>query len=220
VRRQGLDVFQPSAGPSLSGLRGWAALGLPESGSDKEPRVTVLDALRTLALDNRARTGEIPPAELVATLPMADSTVLATVDVVRPLVDGARRSLLVIGYAIGDDMLRRSLVRRGLEGITVTVVGDRQNRAARELLKDWPRAARPLRALENIEPATPTGASLHAKVIVADETTAMLGSANFTAGGLRYNLELGVRVAGAVPAAIVRTVNRLESEGWLVPPQT
>jgi phosphatidylserine/phosphatidylglycerophosphate/cardiolipin synthase-like enzyme len=212
-----VDVFRPGVGAALADLRGWAALGLPASGVDQEPRVTVLDALRTVALGERARAGESPPADLVATLPMTDSTVLATVDVVRMLLDGARRSLLVIGYAIGDDMLRAALIRRGLDGIAVTVVGDRENRAARELLKDWPHAASPLRALENIEPATPIGARLHAKVIVADETTALVGSANFTAGGLRYNVELGVRIAGAVPGAIVRTVNRLEIEGWLVP---
>jgi len=217
VRRQGVDVFRPGVGPTLAGLRGWAALGMPEGGIDQEPRVTLLDAMRTMALGDHGRTSESVPADLVATLPGVDSTVLATVDVVRTLVDGAQRSLLVIGYAIGDDMLRAALVRRGLEGIAVTVVGDRENRAARELLKDWPPAARSLRALENVEAATLAGACLHAKVIVADEARALVGSANFTAGGLRHNIELGVRVSGAVPAAIVRTVSRLEAEGWLVP---
>lgn len=217
VRRQGVDVFQPGVGSALAGIRGWAALGLPEGGIDQEPRVTLLDALRMMALGYRTPATEGVPTELVATLPVTDATVLATVDVVRTLVDGARRSLLVVGYAIGDEMLRAALVRRGLEGIAVTVVGDRENRAASELLKDWPPAACPLRALENVEAATLAGACLHAKVIVADEARALVGSANFTAGGLRHNIELGVRVTGAVPAAIIRTVNRLEAEGWLVP---
>jgi phosphatidylserine/phosphatidylglycerophosphate/cardiolipin synthase-like enzyme len=211
-------VFQPGVGATLPGTKGWAALGLPTTAIDREPRITVLDALRMLALGERTRAEETERAELVATVPTADATILATVDVVRALLEGARRSLLVIGYAIGDDMMRATLFRRGLDGVSVTVVGDRENGAARELLKDWPTSARPLKALENIEPASRIGACLHAKVIIADEKTGLIGSANFTAGGLRYNLELGVRVVGAVPAAIIRTVKRLELEGWLVPP--
>jgi phosphatidylserine/phosphatidylglycerophosphate/cardiolipin synthase-like enzyme len=46
----------------------------------------------------------------------------------------------------------------------------------------------------------------------------LLGSANFTAGGLRNNIELGVRVTGAVAAEIERLVDRLESVGWLKAP--
>ena len=217
ARKQGIDVFRPGIGSALPATRGWAGLGLPPSGIDDEPRVTILDAVRALALADLGRPSGDVRADLVATLPTTDASVLATVDVVRTLLEGARRSLLVIGYAIGDNMLRTILFRRGLDGIAVTVIGDRDNGGARELLKDWPAGARPLKALENVEPAIPAATCLHAKVIVADETTALVGSANFTAGGMRYNIELGVRVSGAVPVAILRTVTRLESEGRLVP---
>jgi phosphatidylserine/phosphatidylglycerophosphate/cardiolipin synthase-like enzyme len=72
--------------------------------------------------------------------------------------------------------------------------------------------------LENVEPLAENAATLmHAKAIVADRRVALVGSANFTAGGLRSNLEVGVRVTGAVAADIVRTIERLEREGWLVP---
>jgi phosphatidylserine/phosphatidylglycerophosphate/cardiolipin synthase-like enzyme len=36
----------------------------------------------------------------------------------------------------------------------------------------------------------------HAKLIIADETTAYVGSANFTRTSLRYNFELGVLISG------------------------
>ncbi|WP_436608317.1 hypothetical protein [Sorangium sp. So ce1024] len=54
---------------------------------------------------------------------------------------------------------------------------------------------------------------LHAKTPVIDARMAIVGSADFTAGGLRNNIEFGIHSTGAVVNGVVRTVERLEREG-------
>jgi len=47
------------------------------------------------------------------------------------------------------------------------------------------------------------GASLHAKILVVDRKTALVGSANFTGHGMERNLECGLLIrGGAVPGSI------------------
>jgi phosphatidylserine/phosphatidylglycerophosphate/cardiolipin synthase-like enzyme len=215
AREQALDVFKPGVAAALSALRGWASLGLP-SGTDTDPCVTVLDALRALALAERQQAPETR-AELVTTMPLEDRTILETANVVRALVEGAKEDLLVVGYDIRELAFRRMLVRRGIAGVQVRVVGDRRMGGARELLRDWSATARPLIALENVEPAATVPDKLHGKVIVADRTVALVSSANFTAGGLRNNIEFGIRVSGPPVRDILRCVDQLEKRGWLIP---
>ncbi|WP_437650312.1 phospholipase D-like domain-containing protein [Sorangium sp. So ce362] len=217
ARSRALDVFTPGVMRALPGLPGWSALGLPAEALDHTPSVTLLEALRALALRERSGVkSHDTTVELVATLPTPDRSVLSTSDVVRTLLEGAQQSILIVGFEITEPSLYRLLARRGLDQLHVTVVGDRERGSARQFRRSWPAAARPLRALENVEPAMQIPAMLHAKAIVADAHVALVGSANFTAGGLRNNIEFGVRATGPLVQAIVRTVERLEREGWLV----
>lgn len=218
LKSRGVDVFKPGVAASLPALPEWPALGLPMDGLEREPSITLLDALRAVELSHRQEAaGNRSVVELVATLPDPDRNVLATRDVVQTMLEGARTSILVAGYEFSEPSIRRLLMRRGIDQIAVTVVGDRQRGSARELLKDWPPHARPLRALENIEAATTWQASLqHAKVIVVDGETALIGSANFTVGGLRNNIELGVRLTGPLAIQIEHLISRLGRNGWLV----
>ena len=219
IKRRALDVFRPGIASILPDLPEWTVLGLPQGGVERELSITLLDALRALALSHRQETaGSKAGVELVATLPEADRTVLATQDVVYTMLESARKTILVAGFELTEPSIRRLLIRKGMDQIAVTVVGDRVRGSARELLKDWPTRARPLRALENIEAATPNQASLqHAKVITTDGESTLIGSANFTAGGLRNNIELGVRVSGALAVEIEQLIARLEKSGWLTP---
>lgn len=219
LKSRAIDVFKPGVAASLPTLPEWPALGLPMDGLEREPSITLLDALRAVELSHRQETaGNRSVVELVATLPDPDRNVLATRDVVQTMLEGARTTILVAGFEFSEPSIRRLLIRRGIDQIAVTVVGDRQRGSARELLKDWPPHARPLRALENIEAATAWQASLqHAKVIVADGETALVGSANFTVGGFRNNIEIGIRITGPVVVQLEQLFVRLERTGWLTP---
>ncbi|MFO0562405.1 MAG: phospholipase D-like domain-containing protein [Polyangiales bacterium] len=108
-------------------------------------------------------------------------------------------------------------MQRGVDGIAVTVVGDRTSGDAVELVRSWPAIAAPLVALHDTIPNRDEHRRMHGKVIVADRTQALIGSANFSVGGRHGNIELGVRIEGLIAQELCRTVEQLHTEGWLCP---
>ena len=97
----------------------------------------------------------------------------------------------------------------------MTVIGDREAAVARNLRRSWPTTATPLEALEDVEPGCDVRHRMHGKVLVADRARALVGSANFSAGGLGHNVEFGVIVEGEVAERMCRTVETLRDQGWL-----
>lgn len=217
ARDAGRSLFTPGVSDELPTLPGWASVGLPSSGLAKELTVTALEALRALALQHQERDPALAPVTLVATLPGASRAVAATRDVVRSMLRGARREVLLVGFSITDVDVRALLVRRGLEGVRVTVVGDRESGDVDALARSWPTEATPLTALWDVVPARDERRRMHGKVLVIDRHVALLGSANFSTSGLGANLEFGVRVEGAIAREVHRTVDALREEAWLVP---
>lgn len=215
ARQEGVDPFSSSAPETLPRVRGWSVLRLPERELAQTRVVTLLDALRALSLNEREMGRPQDRVQLAATLPLHAPNVLQTRDALRDLVNMARTELLVIGYAIADDHLRELLIQRARQGVTVSIVGDRESRAARDLKAAWPQDL-PLTALEHVEGSTDT-ASLHAKVLVADRSIALMGAANFTVSGMTRCIDLCVRIEGASATRMVELVEQLRGDGWLVP---
>lgn len=128
-----------------------------------------------------------------------------TLAVVADLIDEAAHELLLASYAtVPGISLRQALDAAVDRGVTVTLLLERSidnpkfqgqgdpfpGLAARRLV--WPAAARP------------TGASMHAKVLIVDRRTALVGSANLTGHALERNLECGLLIrAGNVPGLLV-----------------
>jgi phosphatidylserine/phosphatidylglycerophosphate/cardiolipin synthase-like enzyme len=195
-------------------MSGWAALQLPQ-GEDQTSFVPFAEGLRALELLHRDRPADQARATLVATLPGGQRGVPTTRDVVRTLLQGATREILVVGYSITDEEFRGQLIRKGVQGVRVTVVGDRTRAEAQALLREWPALATPLLALQGVEPEQGQSSVTHGKVVVADRREALIGSANFTLGGLRNNLELGLLVRGDAAEQVCTLVERLHGERWL-----
>lgn len=212
VQRDRVDAYSPGAAERLAGLPGWSILGLPSTDLATAREVTVLDAIRALALLAR-QTGPPSTSRAVATTPLRSGPTLNTREAVHSLLSGAVREILVVGFTITDRTLVEMLVKRARAGVAVTVVGDRKKRAARDVWRDWP-AGLPLAALEDVEPLD-DNQHLHAKAVVVDRARAVVGSANFTLSGMSRNIELGVLVEGPAAIEIVELVERLMAEGWL-----
>lgn len=216
AREAGRVLFAPGAGETLGALPGWSACGMPPAGIATDPVVTVLEALRAVELHHQEQPADLARVTLVTTLPGGPRPVAATRDVARELLRSAKRELLVIGFSLTDPDLRGLLARRAADGVRVTVVGDRASGDLPSLVQAWPTTAQPLVALWDVRPERGEHRRMHGKVIVADRRVALLGSANFSAGGLGANIEFGVRVEGAVGMEVHRVVEALYSEGWLV----
>jgi len=216
ARAAGRELFTPGVGETLASLPGWGGCGMPSSGVTSDPAVTALEALRAVELHHLEQPADLARVALVATLPGGPRPVAATRDVVREILRGARRELLVLGFSITDTEFCALLTKRAVEGVRVTVVGDREARDVEALARGWPTTATPLTALRDVQPDRGEHRRMHGKVIVADRRVALLGSANFSAGGLSGNIEFGVRVEGGVAQEIHRAVEALREEGWLV----
>lgn len=213
LRAARVDPFASVAPDQLPRLPGWSALGLPAGELASARVVTVLDALRAMALLLREPSENPNTAQLVATLPLRDSPATNTRDALRVLIMSTSKELLVIGYSITDPTFRDLLIRRAQAGVQVTVVGDRKTGAARELRRHWP-AGLPLTALEDVE-TLDDQRHIHAKVVVADRQKAIIGSANFTLSGMGRNVEMGVVVEGTVAREVVEIVELMRRGRWL-----
>jgi phosphatidylserine/phosphatidylglycerophosphate/cardiolipin synthase-like enzyme len=194
----------------------WQSTGL-------SPEALVL-AIRSASAVRTEVQAEATTPELVWTGPRPlGSVVRATSEVMKEMIGGARQSIILLGYAItttSDLPSSASTVlgllaeaRRHLTDVTVVLNNTAENRKA--LVDAWPAGVALPRILTWVgDPAKPY-ASLHAKVLIADQCDLLITSANLTHHGLDANLELGVRLRGGFVQGVVKHLLLLEREGHL-----
>lgn len=136
-----------------------------------------------------------------------------TLAVVSDLIDEAEHELVLASYAtVPGDNIRHALQAAVERDVSVTLLLERPQdnpkfRGHADPFPDlpalrlaWPVATRPF------------GAAMHAKVLVVDRRTALVGSANLTGHALERNLECGLLIrGGAVPSLLVEHL--LAAEG-------
>jgi cardiolipin synthase A/B len=152
-----------------------------------------------------------PTVEIARTGPSGGAFRLRTTGAVsRDIIDGARRTLLVVGYSVtaspnGAGLAANTLAairRAAAGGVVITALLHRDPRNREALLASWPIAAPTPSIFTWPESPTDAMTKLHAKTIVADNSDALVTSANLTYHGYEANIELGVRVSGD-PARLV-----------------
>ena len=130
----------------------------------------------------------------------------------REVVSQARRTLIVLAYAMSDGALEfvEMLRERLRAGVSITMVVNDISRQRGEI---------PLRLAQLVgeyqdrfalyEFCGPSHTELHAKAIIADEERAIIGSANLSWHGLVSNYELAVLVEGTDVQQLAATARRL-----------
>lgn len=128
-----------------------------------------------------------------------------TLAVVAGLIDEAREEILLVSYATAPSVEVRAALTRAVErGVTITTLLERPQDNPTFTGHADPLAGIPHRALRWPAQAREAGASMHAKVLVIDRSSALVGSANLTGYGVERNLECGILVrGGSLPAALV-----------------
>lgn len=203
LRQEDVDLF----GPASTSLRESAAaeLGVAD--------VPIDELLRAMAIASPARASVDPVLVLTSPIPLPGA--LATRDVVRSMLVDATDSILVAGFDIRDGEFRDLLMRAGLRGVAVAVIADRARGGAWELKRDWPVGAAPLVATQDVEQAEGKRMPMHAKVLIADNERALVGSANFTWSGMQRNLEVGLLVEGGTVRQLTSLWHTLMERGLL-----
>lgn len=137
--------------------------------------------------------------------------------VVVDLIGQAREHVLLVGYAVfNEPSVAAALFAASERGVTVTLVLERHT--DNPLFKGTTQPFAGLEATRLCWPAgvRPPGASLHAKLLVIDDASTLIGSANITGAALSKNLECGLLVRGGGTARRLREhVASLRSDGYL-----
>jgi cardiolipin synthase len=129
------------------------------------------------------------------------------------LIGQARREILLVSYAINNDpLIEGALAAAAERGVEITILAERRedNPSYNAVGVPFPG----LRAFRLRWPARrrPPGASLHAKIIVVDDSIALVGSANFTSRAMESNLECGILMrGGSEPSAIRHHIAELQA---------
>jgi phosphatidylserine/phosphatidylglycerophosphate/cardiolipin synthase-like enzyme len=143
------------------------------------------------------------------------------------VIDAARRSLLVVSFAVYKiPAVTQALVRAFERGVTLRICVEAPEPSGQKIAYDtiqalgtevqqraeiyiWPREQRPT------DPRGRAG-SLHAKCAVADEELLFISSANLTEYAMSLNMELGVLARGGpLPGMVAAQFGRLMESGVL-----
>jgi cardiolipin synthase len=120
-----------------------------------------------------------------------------TLAVVADLIDEAESELILASYAtVPGDNVRAALHAAVERGVALTLLLERPEDNPNYHRHGDPFPGLPARRLAWPAAARPPGASMHAKVLVVDRRTALVGSANLTGHALERNLECGLLVRG------------------------
>ncbi len=133
------------------------------------------------------------------------------------LVDSARLSILLVSYATQTEaQISAALSAAAARDVAITLLAERHADNP-----SYSSAATPFPGLDALRlhwPASsrPSGAALHAKIIVVDDEVALVGSANLTSRAMESNLECGILIRGGPqPRAIRDHIDGLYAAGFL-----
>ena len=217
---------RPGVTAALQGLqRVWSAR---YAGTDGPGFADILEAVAEGA--KLERTAH-PTTEVVWTGPMVEGSYLrATRQVVQDIITGAEQELLVVGYWIaghGDQEgiiqdVVRLMATAAMRGVRVVLVLDSREKSYGKnnrdvLLELWPKTCQPPQVLTWRVAEDEHHLKLHAKVLIADRSDALVTSANLTMHALDRNMEMGVRITHKPAHQIAQHFQLLENAGILVP---
>ena len=168
-----------------------------------------MERLAGLCGDERGRQlligallGALPRADrpqLVWTAPGAPLGARGTLGVLMDLLTAATTNVVIVGYSItaGVKPIIGTLADAGRRGVRITIVADRLEEQLTPIVKNWP-ADVPLPDFWTRPAQADTRSSLHAKLVIVDDSWLLLTSANLTVHGLHGNIEMGILEHGAI----------------------
>jgi phosphatidylserine/phosphatidylglycerophosphate/cardiolipin synthase-like enzyme len=146
-------------------------------------------------------------AELVATLPPETPGIARPTErVVREMLEGATKEVILLGYELTDRGLVQLLAEIAAREVEIIIICDRGRGSANTIRDAWPSGKCSARIYHDRDrPEKARYASMHAKCLLIDGADLLVTSANFTFHGMQGNIEIGIRVSGA-PASEARKI--------------
>jgi phosphatidylserine/phosphatidylglycerophosphate/cardiolipin synthase-like enzyme len=134
---------------------------------------------------------------------------------IEEILDGARSNIVIVAYAIGAGGLAflervEDCLARGIEVTMILNKLPRQDSKVQTKVRALAKEYTYFTAF-SFEPSNDREA-LHAKVLVVDNSIALVGSANLSMRGLVLNHELGVVITGPIVVRILRLLSQLSTD--------
>jgi phosphatidylserine/phosphatidylglycerophosphate/cardiolipin synthase-like enzyme len=137
--------------------------------------------------------------------------------VVIELIDSAHDEIALVSFATYGQHIRPALDQAAARGVHVVLLLESPSDNARYTGTSYPFPGLRAQRLSWPSDRRPARAAIHAKIIVIDRKTALVGSANLTGHAMDHNLECGVLIQGGTePARIRAHLTALVDEGTLV----
>ena len=135
-----------------------------------------------------------------------------TAAVIAGLLNEAEREIVLVSYAsYPPKPVRDALVAASARGVSIVLLAERPGDRPGFNGDDLPIPDISCTRLHWPAFARDAGAALHAKILIIDGLTALVGSANFTGHAMERNLECGLLVRGGpLPAQILRHLMTLK----------
>ncbi len=130
---------------------------------------------------------------------------------VQELIETAEREVQLVAYVFTPSARRLLDMLAGAaeRGVRIEVVVNRLENQEREV-RQWLReAGSRWKTIRVFDFSNADRRELHAKICIADRKRAIVGSANFSWGGLVSNYEIGVELGGQAAWNLARVVDEL-----------
>ncbi len=175
-------------------------------------------SVRAVAYATERASRDSSRVDVVWTGPRTRIPLRRTWRVLEELIEGAQRDLLLVSYVVHTmPALVRRLDDALARGVRVSLLFERGERHGGSLSFDAAKRIKDaLPGLKLLTWSDPDG-RVHVKAVVADDSAALITSANLTGAAIRKNMELGVLLqGGSAPRRIREHFDRLLVDGVLV----
>jgi phosphatidylserine/phosphatidylglycerophosphate/cardiolipin synthase-like enzyme len=172
-------------------------------------RKRIIDTLKNLEKESRLQLAfslwyaslqeSTTKVEICWTGPSPEGNLRLTEQVMEQLIINAKKEIIIVGYSttIYAGRVLTRLEERSEDGVDITLILDETK--DKNKFMDWVSTLKgPISVFSFPHKSKEDYTKLHAKCVLVDGLSGILGSANLTSGGMRGNIEIGAYLADEV----------------------
>ena len=159
--------------------------------------------------------------KLIMTGPISGKNIGYTLGNFQNLLETAKKEIILVGYIFNNinnqmDSIIESLLSATSRGVIVKILFEK-GKSSNSLRNIWKNNKNSKLLELYVYKPKEKNSVLHAKVIIKDETTILVTSANLTGSAMTKNIELGILYEGKLASDARKMFSDLVDEGFMVP---
>ena len=159
--------------------------------------------------------------KLIMTGPIPGKNIGYTLGNFQTLLETAKKEIILVGYVFNNinnqmDPIIESLLSATSRGVNVKIFFQKGN-SSNSLHDIWKKSKNNILPELYVYKPREKNSVLHAKVIIKDQTSILVTSANMTGSAMTKNIELGILYEGKLAIDARKMFSDLIDEGFMVP---